>query len=90
VPGLNRAEVLECGDTVSTPYGDGLVLAQRDEDGMTAVKLQWGAVAFLSPDAVSLVLPAYQVTSRLPVSYVGCLRDSDRSGGAADRTIWKH
>jgi hypothetical protein len=56
------AGVLECGDTVSSPYGDGLVLGQRDEDGMTAVKLQWGAVAFLSPDAVSLVLKAVDVS----------------------------
>lgn len=61
---LKGYPVLGCGDTVSTPYGDGLVLSQRDTDAMTAVKLQWGAVAFLAPDCVTLLLRADQVPSR--------------------------
>lgn len=48
--------VLACGDSVSTPFGDGVVLTQRDGDDVTAVKLQWGAVAFLN--SASLVLTA--------------------------------
>lgn len=54
-------EVLACGDTVSTPYGDGIVLAQRDSDRQTTVKLQWGAVAVLNDDSVALLFRAGEV-----------------------------
>jgi hypothetical protein len=53
--------VLACGDTVSSPYGDGVVLTQRDHDGVTAVKLQWGAVAFLNPTTLVLLARAAEV-----------------------------
>ena len=62
VPAVAGLVVLDCGDTVSTPYGDGVVLSQRDDDGMTVVKLQWGAVAFVANDSVSLLLRADEVS----------------------------
>jgi hypothetical protein len=54
-------QVLACGDTVSSPVGDGVVLSQRDGDGMTAVKLQWGAIAYLNRDSVALAFRAGEV-----------------------------
>ena len=64
--------VLACGDAVSTPYGDGIVLAQRDSDGATAVKLHWGAIAYMNPASGPLTVFAAEVSDSCPM-YLACL-----------------
>jgi hypothetical protein len=53
--------LLALGDLVSTPYGRGVVLRQRERAGLVEVRMQWGAVAILQPICVALLAVAGEV-----------------------------
>ena len=70
-PALDHVPVFVSGDEVMTPYGPGVVLAQRDNDAMCSVRLTWGATVYATPADVRLREPQDNVR-HATVSFLRC------------------